>query len=192
MRSARVSLGTVLSAAVMGFALMIAAPAAHATVMQVAQNAPPADIPPAVIQSLQGADPGTAQGRAQIHAAVTAAVTANPGLAADIAALAAATYPTDAADIAAAAAAADPQDAALILVAVVSALPPGQQDKDGPEIAAAITDAVPGSAEQISAAITQLATSGIGANGGFPRGRGNIGPPLIAPIIIPQQSASPS
>lgn len=191
MRTVRVSLGTVLSAAVMGFALMIAAPAAHATVMQVAQNAP-ADIPPAVIQSLQGADPGTAQGRAQIHAAVTAAVTANPGLAADIAALAAATYPTDAADIAAAAAAADPQDAALILVAVVSALPPGQQDKDGPEIAAAITDAVPGSAEQISAAITQLATSGIGANGGFPRGRGNIGPPLIAPIIIPQQSASPS
>jgi len=77
---------------------------------------------------------------------------ANPGLAADIAAQAAADRNDLAALIAGAVAAADPADAAAIALAVLGALPADQRDAAGPMIAAAVIQAVPGSADTLTAA----------------------------------------
>ena len=166
-----------------GLGLLLSASIAGAATSQLAQNngqqqAPPA-LPPTVIQSLTqaGCNP------AQLEAAVKAAVTANPNLAADIATVAVGQCPADAAGIAGAAASADPTDAAVIVVAVIGALPPGQQENDAPLIVAAVEEAVPGSTDQVTTAITALAF-----NPGPVGTRGNEGAPLVAPHTDVQSS----
>lgn len=163
---------------VVGLGLMLSASVAEAASVQLAQNAPQV-LPPAVIRSItEAGDP------AALQAAVKAAVAANPNLAIDIVTVAVGQHPEDAADIAAAAASADPTDAAAIVVAAIAALPPGRQDKDAPEIVAAVEQAVPGSTDQITTAITALAF-----NPGPVGTRGNEGAPLVAPHTDVQSSA---
>lgn len=159
---------------VLSLGLMLSAPFAEA----LAQNAPQV-LPPAIIRSItEAGDP------AALQAAVKAAVAANPNLAIDIVTVAVGQHPEDAADIAAAAASADPTDAAAIVVAAIAALPPGRQDKDAPEIVAAVEQAVPGSTDQVTTAITALAF-----NPGPVGTRGNEGAPLVAPHTDVQSSA---
>ena len=160
-----------------GLGLLLSASIAGAATSQLAQNQNnnqqgPNVLPPTVIQSITqaGCNP------AQLEAAVKAAVAANPNMAADIAAVAVGQCPSDAAGIAGAAASADPTDAAAIVVAVIGALPPGQQENNAPLIVAAVEDAVPGSTDQITTAITALAF-----NPGPVGTRGNEGAPLVAP-----------
>jgi len=160
--------------------LLLAASDAGAATAQLAQNAQsPPTLPPAVVQSITQAacDP------TQLDAAVKAAVAANPTLAADIVTVAVGQCPTDAAGIAGAAASADPTDAAVIVVAVIGALPPGQQENDAPLIVAAVEQAVPGSTDQVTTAITALAF-----NPGPVGTRGNEGAPLVAPHTDVQSS----
>jgi hypothetical protein len=165
-----------------GLGLLLLASVAEAASLQVAQNAPqgPQVLPPAVIQSITQAacDP------AKLEAAVKAAVAANPNLAVDIATVAVGQCPTDAAGIAAAAASADPTDAAAIVVAVIAALPPGQHEANAPQIVAAVEQAVPGSTDQVTTAITALAFNPGQGTGG----RQNIGAPLVAPHTDVQSS----
>jgi hypothetical protein len=163
-----------------GLGLLVSASVAEAVSVQVAQaqQAPPA-LPRAVIQSISQAacDP------AKLEAAVKGAVLTNPNLAVDITTVAVGQCPTDAAGIAAAAASADPTDAAAITVAAIAALPPGQQENDAPLIVAAVEQAVPGSTDQVTTAITALAF-----NPGPLGPRGNEGAPLVAPHTDVQSS----
>ena len=171
----------ILGAVGLGVGLLLSTSIAEAATSQLAQTdqqTPPA-LPPTVIQAITqaGCNP------AQLEAAVKVAVTANPNLAADIATVAVGQCPTDAAGIASAAASADPTDAAAIVVAVIAALPPGQQENDAPLIVAAVEQAVPGSTDQITTAITALAF-----NPGPVGTRGNEGAPLVAPHTDVQSS----
>ena len=162
---------------VVGIGLMLSVPIAEAASVQLAQNAPQV-LPPAVIRSItEAGDP------AALQAAIKAAVAANPNLAIDIVTVAVGQHPESAPGIAAAAASADPTDAAAIVVAAIAALPPGRQDKDAPEIVAAVEQAVPGSTDQITTAITALAFNP------SPVGQwNNSGAPLRAPHTDVQSS----
>lgn len=109
--------------------------------------------------------------------AIKTLVTNDPSSAIDVVTYATQHCPGDAAGIAAAAAGADPTDAAAILVAVVASLPPDQGETELAAIVVAVETAVPGSADQITAAISQITFS----QGAGLQGRGDKGAPLIAP-----------
>lgn len=115
-------------------------------------------------------------GNAQaLQMVIKAAVTAHPDQAADIAAFGASTFPNQASAVAAAAASANPPAAAAIVVAVILALPADQQENNAPSIVAAVEDAAPGSTDQITTAITDLA---FGPRGSDPDIRGRTGCPV--------------
>ncbi len=137
-----------------------------------AQEAPPAPAP-AIVQAIDQTDCNPTQ----LSAAITALVTANPASAVDVVTYATQHCPGDAADIAAAAASADPTDAAAILVAIIASLPPDQAEIELAAIVVAVETAVPGSADQITTAISQITFS----QGPGLQGRGDKGAPLIAP-----------
>jgi len=119
----------------------------------------------------------TACNPSRLAAAIKTFVAANPASAIDIVTYATQHCPGDAAGIAAAAAGADPTDAAAILVAVIASLPPDQAETDLAAIVVAVENAVPGSAGQITTAISQVTFS---QGPGLP-GRGDKGAPLVAP-----------
>ena len=126
----------------------------------------------------------TACDPAKLSAAITALVTANPTSAVDVVTYATQHCPADAAGIAAAAASVDPTDAAAILVAVVASLPPDQAETELAAIVVAVETAVPGAADQITTAISQITFN----QGPGLQGRGDKGAPLIAPWTdVPNQ-----
>ena len=110
-----------------------------------------------------------------LQTAIKAAVTAHPDQAADIAAFGASTFPNQASLVAGSAASVDPAGAAAIVVAVILALPADQQENNAPSIVAAVEEAAPGSTDQITTAITDLA---FGPRGSDPNLRGRTGCPV--------------
>ena len=159
---------------------------------QVTASVSPADPPPApppiapqvATQTTANSPPpisttidGTSCNPSRLTAAIKTLVSTNPSSSIDIVTYATQHCPGDAAQIAAAAAGADPTDAAAILVAIIASLPPDQAETDLANIVVAVERAVPGSADQITTAISQVTFS---QGPGLP-GRGDKGAPLVAP-----------
>jgi hypothetical protein len=195
--------GAAVPALLVGFAVSMASPSvaqalssqggsgavgnsAASTVSQVVSPVNPPPLPPSLTPPQTNAPSAvpvgptvdaTACNPDQLAIAIKAFVTANPTSAIDIVTYATQHCPGNAAGIAAAAASADPTDAAAIVVAVVSTLPPDQGETELAAIVVAVEEAVPGSTDQMTAAISQITFS----QGPGLQGRGDKGAPLIAP-----------